>query len=93
MTKINTLENSLIVLGTTYGIAQIENVIGIVILIMQFLLIVLKYIPKFVERVKSIFHTIENADIVGFEDSINDAIEDVDSFIDELEVLKDEQSK
>ena len=93
MSKINALENSLMVVGASYGISQIESVLGVIILVMQCILLLVKYVPKIVIRCKTLIQNTGDCDITEIDESINDVIDDVESFVEELEELKNEQSK
>lgn len=49
---LDKFENALIILGTTFGIQQIESILGIVILILQVLLVLYKVGYKVYLKIK-----------------------------------------
>ena len=77
-------ENVLIAIGLTFGISQMESVIGIIVLVCQLLLILLKYVPLFYTKVKVLISKLKNGDVKGIEDVCNDLKEDVENLVDEV---------
>ena len=68
--ELNKLENVLIFLGTSLGLAQIETILGIIILVFQIGLIIYKAIVGIIDLVKK-----EEYDKI--DDTIEDVIEDL----------------
>lgn len=81
MGKVDTIENVGLVIGFTYGINEIESVLGIIILCINLLTLLLKYVPKIYLKVQCIIQKVKNGDTSTLE-------KDVDEIIDELESLK-----
>lgn len=52
MKWIDRVENTLIVLGSAIGIANIKEIFGIVLLCIQIVIVLVKYITKFVHMIK-----------------------------------------
>lgn len=71
-----------ICLSTMFGISQIENVIGIVVLILQGILLLSKLIYNIVKKVKE-------KDYQGAIEYIEDVVEDINNF--QEEIKKDEK--
>lgn len=76
--KLNNLENALIVLGASFGLAQIETILGIIILVFQIGLIIFKGVMK-------VKDAIEKEEYENIDDYIEDTIEDLKG-LDEKEV-------
>lgn len=76
---LNKLENGLIILGASFGLAQIETILGIVILLFQIGLIIYKGIIN-------VKNSIEKEEYDKIDDTIEDVIEDLK----ELEKEKEE---
>lgn len=81
MGKVDTIENVGLVIGFTYGINEIESVLGIIILCINLLTLLLKYVPKIYLKIKCIIQKVKNGDTLTLE-------KDVDEIIDDLESLK-----
>lgn len=62
------MENVSIVFGVTIGIAQIESILGIIILVFQIVLIIYKFVRTIINRIK-------NKDYDGIEEDIKDTTE------------------
>lgn len=77
-------ENVLIAIGLTFGISQVESVIGIIVLVCQLLLILLKYVPLFYTKVKVLISKLKNGDVEGIEDVCDDLKEDVENLVEEV---------
>ena len=73
MKWIDKIENVLIVLGSAIGLANIKEVFGIVLIGIQIILVLVKYITKFVHMVKL--------------KKINEAIAEIERAQDELKDL------
>lgn len=73
MKWINRIENALIVLGSAIGLANIKEIFGIVLLGVQIVIVLVKYITKFVHMIKL--------------RKINEAIADLERAQDELNKL------
>lgn len=84
MKLLDYMENGLIAIGLTFGISQVESVIGIIVLVCQLLLILLKYVPLFYGKVKVLISKLKNGDVEGLEDVCNDLKEDVENLVDEV---------
>ena len=67
---LNKLENGLIILGASFGLAQIETILGIVILLFQIALIIYKGIIN-------VKNSIEKEEYDKIDDNIEDVIEDL----------------
>lgn len=52
MKWIDRVENALIVLGSAIGLANIKEIFGIVLLCIQIVIVLVKYITKFVHMIK-----------------------------------------
>ena len=72
---LNVIEDVSIGLGVTIGIAQIETILGIIVLVFQIILIIYKCIMKIVEHVKS--------------KNLKEIENDLQETIDDLEKLSD----
>lgn len=84
MKLLDYMENGLIAIGLTFGISQVESVIGIIVLVCQLLLILLKYVPLFYTKVKVLISKLKNGDVKGIKDVCNDLQEDVENLVDEV---------
>lgn len=52
MKWLDRIENGLIVLGSAIGLANIKEIFGIVLLCIQIVIVLVKYITKFVHMIK-----------------------------------------
>ena len=71
----NILEDISIVFGVTIGIAQIESILGIIILVFQIILILYKFVRTIINRIK-------NKDYDGIEKDIKDTTEQLEHLSD-----------
>ena len=69
---LNKIENALIVLASTIGIANIDDILGIVILCVQLILLIIKCINKIKEEKYD--EIVE--DVEEFKDALVDYVED-----------------
>lgn len=81
----NTIDYALLLLGTTWSLDNIESILGIIVLAIQILWLLAKFIVKLVQVAKT--STIENvtenldkldSDVSEIIDSINKVIEDTE---------------
>ncbi|WP_286149805.1 hypothetical protein [Romboutsia ilealis] len=77
MKYINNIENTFIFLGIFYGINNIEQLLGIILLILNIFLILFKTIYKIILKIKNKQYNIEK---------------DIENAIDEIEKLKGEEN-
>lgn len=77
MKWIDRVENALIVLGSAIGLANIKEIFGIVLLGVQIVIVLVKYITKFVHMIKL--------------RKINEAIAELEKAQDELNKLMPKQ--
>ena len=88
MGKVDTIENVGLVIGFTYGINEIESVLGVIILCINLLTLLLKYVPKIYLKVKCIIQKVKNGDTSTLEKDVEEIIEDLESLKGDI----DEQS-
>lgn len=88
----NTIDYALLVLGTTWSLDNIESILGIIVLAIQILWLLAKFIVKLVQVAKT--STIENvtenldkldSDVSEIIDSINKVIEDTEGDLNDSE--------
>lgn len=70
--KILTIDTAFLLAGTTYGITNIQTVLGIVVLSLQVLWLLTKIIVKIVRYIKS------GKDLAVLDDEVNDVINLID---------------
>ena len=78
-TFTNVIENISIALGVSLGIAQIETILGIILLVFQIILILFKC-------GRSIYLHVKNKDVDGIQNDLEDTIK-------QIEHLKDKDGK
>lgn len=83
MGKIDTIENVSLTIGISYGITEIESVLGIVVLSINLITLILKYVPKIYLKVKCIIQKVKNGDLP--QNEINDVIEDLENLKGDLD--------
>lgn len=77
MKYINNIENAFNFLGIFYGINNVEQFLGIILLVLNIFLILLKTIYKIILKIKNKQYNIEK---------------DIENAIDEIEKLKGEEN-
>lgn len=70
--KILTIDTAFLLAGTTYGITNIQTILGIVVLSLQVLWLLTKIIVKIVRYIKS------GKDLAVLDDEVNDVINLID---------------
>lgn len=74
---LNYIENGFIVCGTVFGLENIENILGIIILCVQIVIIIAKFVIKVIDNSKK--------------KDYNKIVEDSEDLIKELENIKNTQ--
>ena len=84
---LNNIENIFIALGVSVGLNQIESILGIIILIFQFLLLTMKFFTKIKMRSEKLEDAIKNSNYEEVEDIIKDMQQDLKDYENEVKVL------
>lgn len=89
MDKLNNFENTLMVLNTYIGLQNIKDLMGVIILVFQFMLLLIKIILLVKEKIKNKKYNEIDDVIKNNIDELGDLISRVDEYIGE----EDERNK
>lgn len=90
---INTIDYALIVFGTTWSLDNIESILGIIVLSIQILWLLAKFIVKLVQTAKT--SNIENigTNLDKLDSDVNEIIDSINKVIEDTEDSENEYTK
>ena len=77
---MNTIENVFIALGVSVGLQQVESILGIIILVIQFLILTMKFFTKIKMRYEELEDAIDNGNFEEVQDVLEDVKEDIEDY-------------
>lgn len=82
---LDAIENGLIAVGTVFGIANVDTILGIIMLSIQVILLIIKLAIK-------IFNSVKKGESLDYlDDDIGSVIDGIEDVIDEIKEHKEEK--